>query len=62
MLKKIFLKLIIILIIFLFPLISFAEESANVSLKCDKDNIKLEEELELEIFEYCSSISLRETL
>ena len=49
MLKKIFLKLIIILIIFLFPLISFAEESANVSLKCDKDNIKLEEELELEI-------------
>ena len=49
MLKKIFLKLIIILIIFLFPLISFAEESANVSLKCDKDNIKLGEELELEI-------------
>ncbi len=49
MLKKIFLKLIIILIIFLFPLISFAEESVNVSLKCDKDNIKLEEELELEI-------------
>lgn len=49
MLKKIFLKLIIILILFLFPLICFAEESANVSLKCDKDNIKLEEELELEI-------------
>ena len=49
MLKKIFLKLIIILIIFLFPLISFAEESANVSLKCDKDNIKLGEKLELEI-------------